>query len=790
MLPQVVGDLLDPVDGQRCRRFGFDADGRPLERYFLHFEGAANRARVFVNGELAVDHAGPYTPFRPEITGLVKPGENLIAVHLDTREDPAIPPFGGVVDYLVYGGIYREVFLERRPAVHIADVFVRPEFTPSADSVAILVDVQLDGGGAGQTISLELLDAAGSTVAGPVSYPAGGLHASMRLEAPRIQRWDIDNPVLYTLCVRLLPAGLAGAHGPAAVDEYRVRTGFREARFTSDGFFLNGRRVVLRGLNRHQSWPHLGYAMPASIQREEADLLVDSLACNYVRTSHYPQSRHFLERCDERGLLVFTETPGWQHIGTGEWHERVLDDIRAMITRDRNHPSVILWGVRINESQDCRELYTRTNALARELDPSRQTGGVRYIKKSELLEDVYTFNDFTHAGERVVIAKPSSVARRKVPYLITEYNGHMFPTKSVDDEAQRLEHALRHARVLNAVYATPGVAGCSGWCMADYNTHRDFGSGDRICHHGVLDMFRVPKLAAAVYASQGKAAPGSCFLEVSSSMDIGEHPGGRLGSVWAFTNADFVRVYKNGRQVCDAYPCRRQFPALPHPPILVDDFIGDALEREEGLSPAQARIIKPVLVAATRYGQALPLIWKLRALWALLCLRVSWNTAVQWYGRQVMNWGSTRVSYRFEAWRDGKPCAAVERSTVSGVRLVLDAPRRTLDPAVSRDALRVEVRAVDQHGNRLPYCFAGLHARVEGPAHIAGNPAGRDQYCSLIAGARALWIVTLPGGGPGEQALAKPSPGPGGSRETISLTVDAEGIGSASIELFVSSGRE
>ncbi|WP_162484918.1 glycoside hydrolase family 2 TIM barrel-domain containing protein [Paenibacillus polymyxa] len=107
---------------------------------------------------------------------------------------------------------------------------------------------------------------------------------------------------------------------------------------------------------------------------------------------------HFLDRCDEIGLLVFEEIPGWQHIGGEAWKEQAVRDVEDMIIRDRNHPSIVIWGVRINESQDDYDLYTRTNELARKLDPTRATGGVRYIVGSELLEAVYTINDFVHDG--------------------------------------------------------------------------------------------------------------------------------------------------------------------------------------------------------------------------------------------------------------------------------------------------------------------------------------------------------------------------------------------------------
>lgn len=182
------------------------------------------------------------------------------------------------------------------------------------------------------------------------------------------------------------------------MDEKVVTTGFRSAVFRADGFYLNGRKVKLRGLNRHQSYPYVGYAMPESMQKNDADILKYELGVNAVRTSHYPQSHYFLERCDEIGLLVFTEMPGWQHIGDEVWKEQAVENVGEMVTQYRNHTSIILWGVRINESADDDAFYTKTNALAHELDPTRPTGGVRAHKKSSLLEDVYTYNDFVHSG--------------------------------------------------------------------------------------------------------------------------------------------------------------------------------------------------------------------------------------------------------------------------------------------------------------------------------------------------------------------------------------------------------
>lgn len=202
-------------------------------------------------------------------------------------------------------------------------------------------------------------------------------------------------------------------------------------------------------MNRHQSYPYVGYAMPESMQKRDADILKNELGVNAVRTSHYPQSRHFVERCDELGLLVFTEIPGWQHIGDEIWKKQAVENVKDMVEQYRNHPSVILWGVRINESGDDDAFYRETNRVAHELDPTRQTGGVRAHKKSSLLEDVYTYNDFCHNGTNHGCEKKSAVTSdNSKPYLISECNGHMYPTKSYDWEEHRVWHAMQTCKCI------------------------------------------------------------------------------------------------------------------------------------------------------------------------------------------------------------------------------------------------------------------------------------------------------------------------------------------------------
>ena len=263
-------------------------------------------------------------------------------------------------------------------------------------------------------------------------------------------------------------------------------------------------------------------------------------------------------RCDEIGLLVFEEITGWQHIGDQKWQDICLDELKTMIERDRNHASIILWGVRVNESGDNDPFYLRTNALAHEIDPTRQTGGVRCFRESSFLEDVFTYNDFSNG-----VLEPNHQ-----PYLITEFAGHMFPTKSWDHEERLVDHALLHAKIHNSQLGNEKISGAIGWCAFDYNTHIEFGSGDRICYHGVMDIFRLPKWAAYFYKSQLPPSK-QIVLQPATHWTLGDRSGGGINSLTVFSNCDEIEVMIGEIQVGKFEPDRDVYPNLPHPPFTV-----------------------------------------------------------------------------------------------------------------------------------------------------------------------------------------------------------------------------
>ena len=238
------------------------------KQLFLQFDGAAHIATVYVNGREAAHHRTGYTGFRVDIPDLARLGDNCIAVKLDTTENPEVPPFGFVIDYLTYGGLYREVWLDVREKSYIEDLYIT---TPDLHTLKIkptLCNAE------GCILLVELLD--GETRLLRKAYQAGGV---IVMDCPMVRPWDNVHPNRYTCRVSLLKVGKV-----LEVQEHKI--GFRTIEFKADGFYLNGIRTFLRGLNRQQCYPYVGYAAPVRLQREDARILKEELGCVAVRTSH------------------------------------------------------------------------------------------------------------------------------------------------------------------------------------------------------------------------------------------------------------------------------------------------------------------------------------------------------------------------------------------------------------------------------------------------------------------------------------------------------------------------
>lgn len=629
------------------------------KRVFLDFEGVMTYAKCYLNGNYIGEHKGGYTPFSLEITDtLILDSDNVLVVLVDSTEREDIPPFGYTIDYLCYGGIYRDVQLRIVDASFIDYVFVKPSNILNAGkslSTRITLNTTSESSQSAE-LRIALKNSNNTIIATKKeSFELNPTSLSLMIDLDNltdIKLWDLESPNLYYIETELLIDG-------SLIDTCVERFGFRTAEFTTKGFFLNGKKVQLIGLNRHQSFPYVGYAMPKRAQIKDADILKDELGLNLVRTSHYPQAKSFINRCDEIGLLVFEEIPGWQHLGNKAWQDIAINNVKEMINRDYNNASIIMWGVRVNESADDHDFYQTTNQLAHELDDIRQTGGVRCITNSELLEDVYTMNDFILHKTNIPLRSQQEVTGLdyNVPYLVTENNGHMYPTKRFDHEERLVEHALRHMYVQNAAAEDDYISGAIGWCAFDYNTHCDFGSGDRICYHGVTDMFRIPKFAA--YGFKSQLSPNKeAVLEPATLWTIGERCGGGIVPLTIFTNCDKVELYIGDSLNGTYYPDKERYPGLQHPPITITETI-----TAWGRSWDDAKFIGYVNDAAviTKSFSKNPILTTLSAT-ADDCVLSS------------NDWDTTRIVYRL----------------------------------------------LDQEGNLLPYINDSVELEIEGPATIIG----------------------------------------------------------------------
>jgi beta-galactosidase len=548
----------------------------PGTRVFVDFHGVMTSAAVFLGGVQIASHQGGYLPFSVELTPQLAAGDNVLAVVVDARWLD-VPPDGAsagapAVDYLQPGGIYRDVALRIVPTVYISDVFAKPTNVLSANPG---VDVQLTIAAASPPNGPVAISAAvsdGAQVLGSASGTAsmtasGTMTATLSVNGlSAITLWSPDTPKLYQVTATVAADGVTHSD--------TVTTGFREATFATDGFHLNGQRLEIFGLNRHQLFPYTGMAASARLQRRDAEILRTELNCNMVRCSHYPQSPDFLDACDELGLMVWEEPPGWQYIGDAAFQAIVLQNVQDMVIRDRNRPSVIVWATRLNESNNNTALYAQTRQLADTLDGSRQTSGaMRFHSTDNWAQDVFAYDDYdsTNSNTDATLQPPIS----GVPYLVTEAVGALDGAplyRWVDSEATLALQAKMHAQVHDLAQANSAYAGLIAWAGIDYAS---LNGGNRIWHTlkwaGVLDTFRVAKPGAAFYRSQVDPAVSPVILPVFFwDFGSGSPASGPGSGAMIATNCDRLELYADGAHYATGTPDTTDFASLAYAPVMVD----------------------------------------------------------------------------------------------------------------------------------------------------------------------------------------------------------------------------
>ena len=689
----------------------FDVENYDSERiYLLHFEGFMFLADVYLNGEYLGKHYSGYLPVSIDVSKCVKEKGNRLVVVLDSRENKDYPPFGFALDYLTFSGIYREVYLESHLSTYLSNFYVHGDMNGHID---LFYDVNGEDEIEVENVvldenSLEIHRFFGKTT-----------------DISGVKLWDLDNPYLYTLRTTVKVNN--------ETEEYFTRFGFKESIFTKEGFFLNGKKVKLIGLNRHQGYPYMGYAASKSLQEDDAIILKNELGVNVVRTSHYSQSEHFLNKCDELGLLVVNEIPGWQHIGQSQkWRDNCIENAKRMVLKERNHPSLIAHGVRIDESVDDHELYEKTNEIAHILDPYRETIGVRNFKNSELLEDIYGYNDFVCDSLKIGLSNPKSIKTNNHPLLVTEYMGHMDPVKPESDEGKRVEVALRHAKVIDDNLKYKNIAGAIGWCFADYQSHTDFGSGDHICPHGVLDLYRNKKYTAAIYASQQDKKP---VLEVLSNMKPGDVPEAIFNDIYIATNCDYVEVDKNDEFVTKLYPKNDKFKYLKHPPILLDDIVGATFKEDKFPEKIHLKIARMFSYAAMHGFNHLPLKTRLYLGWCMFKYKISYSDLVGYWNKYVGAWGGKAKTYKFVGYINNNKVKEVEIGPYNDFDLEVNVNKTELINEDTYDTLKVSLRHVDSHKSLMQYSNRIVEIETEGPITLVG-----PKLQTLLGGQLSLYI--------------------------------------------------
>ena len=575
------------------------------ERFSLYFHGAMHTAEVFLDGKLLARHEGGYLPFEVAAQVLGDGEEHELLVRLDNRDAPDVPPGKPLaeLDFCWYGGLYRSVELRRRHPLHVSDaatagiaggggVFVR---TLSADAASARISIAAHVANSSArmrkaSVEVRVLAPDGTEIAsarsGRIGVPANnGRSFPFEFTISNPALWSPRNPRLCSLEVVVRDA--PGDVTDIACERFGIRT---LSMSRSRGLLLNGERLRPRGTNRHQDHPYVGYALPAAAERRDAVRIKES-GFDYVRLSHYPQSKGFLDACDELGILVMDCIPGWQFIGGGDFCARSLENARQMIRRDRNHPCVILWEVSLNETDMPEDFMAAMQEVRREELPAdgfyscgwkdaydvyihaRQHGHIHDWRNGDKPLVVSEYGDWEYYAENEGFDQKSGRG-----LLDPAKNSRALPG---DSEGKLLRQADNFAEALDDTLSTSALAD-GQWVMFDYP--RGYEPHRASC--GVMDFFRLPKFGHWFYRSQrdaGESGPGwtgGPVVFIASRWLGPDAP-----EVTVFTNADEVELFRNGLSLGIALPSREKYPHLPHPPVV---FPGVAFE--PGELRAEARI--------------------------------------------------------------------------------------------------------------------------------------------------------------------------------------------------------
>lgn len=681
----------------------------------LLFEGVAHLTTIYVNDNFVIEHKGGYDEFYADITDFVEYGKNnIITVIVNSHYNETIPPFGSYLNFLGYGGIYREVYLEVSNDERILDYKIR---TPNVnDSVSAYCDVTISK----FPVNIELTIKYNGEVKLSRGYNVYQKTSVLEFSIPDRLLWDIDNPNLYEASIDMVDGGIV-------LDSVMFNFGYREVFVNKEGFYLNGKAVKLIGLTRSQAYPYVGMAMPKSVQEKDADILKYDLGLNCVLLNSSIHSKHFINRCDEIGLLVIEEVPGWYYIGGDEFKVNTVKNLKSMITRDINHPSVIMWGVSINGSNSDPGLYTETNRVAHLLDSTRPTFGSNEFEDTKCLHDVYGFSEKPNIYKKILKSK----YLKSKPTLISSHTGYNYPVKRMDKESVRIGQAIKHLDVLNEYMSTDNI-GIIGSTLTDFNTNRNFGSGDNVIYSGVLDMFRNEKLSSYVYKSMQEDEP---ILYLASSLSRDDYDNQSLSDVYLFTNMDFVDIYRNDILMGRFRPDKKMYPFLKHPPIILKELIGDLFVTSENFNVDDSKKLKKLIRKLE--DNKLSKMDKISINLIMLKYKLKYKDLLNLYHKYIIGEPNKETIYRFEGYRNNEHLKTMYYSKKKNSVIKIKADKEELYVGDTYDATRVVIKVVDEYDNLMPYTLLPVTLKTYGGIDLIG-----PSHIIICGGYAAFWVKT------------------------------------------------
>ena len=565
------------------------------KKLFLHFEAIMGKSKVFVNGKLLTEHFGGYLPVIADVTDVLDwNGDNVIAVWADNSDDPSYPPGKAqdVLDYTYFGGIYRDCWLIAHNNVFITDPNYENEVAGGGLFVAFgkvsdaLAEVQLKIHVRNATknpfsgrVEYMLLQPDGTEVArlsDKIQVKAGrATTVSDRMPVKQPMLWTPSTPTLYNLLVRVLDKE------GNVIDGYRRRIGIRSIEFKGkDGFYLNGRPYgkPLIGANRHQDFAVVGNAVANSIHWRDAKKLKD-VGMEIIRNAHCPQDPAFMDACDELGLFVIVNTPGWQFWNDApEFAQRVYSDIRNVVRRDRNHPSVWLWEPILNETWYPADFAKNTRDIvdAEYPYPYCYSGSDSEARGHENFP-VYFAHPANMQDASKEIDPTKTYFTREWGDNVDDWSSHNSPSRVARNWGEQ------PMRVQAQHYACPYYPVTSydvlykqspqhvGGCLWHSFDHQRGYHPDPV-YGGLMDVFRQPKYSYYMFMAQRPAVKNDRNAGSGPMVYIAHEMTPFSGKdVTVYSNCDEVRLTFNKGGKTYTYKKDKNRPGMPSPVITFPD---------------------------------------------------------------------------------------------------------------------------------------------------------------------------------------------------------------------------